>query len=130
MEEYRHKIFRSYLDTDPQKYVLPAMVKDVDEVSGLKPEVKSVNIHMYPDEHVVVLDGNNLWFCHEVHLGAERNLIKIKHSAELITGCCIQFKYKATDKSSHLVTDNKMKVSLYSHFSNRITKRIQVEEVS
>lgn len=131
MDDYSTKLLRSYLDNEPQKYTLPDSIgsEDIAEVSGLKPMVKSVSIYKYPNEHSAVLEGSNLWFCHEVHLGEEKNKIHIKHSAEMITGRSIQFNYRPTDKTDHLVVGDKMKVELHSHFSNRLQKRILVEQV-
>lgn len=70
MDEYGPKLFRAYLENEPEKYVMAqaSVGKDVVEVGSLKPEVNSVNIYKYPDEHSAVLEGKNLWFCNEVHL--------------------------------------------------------------
>lgn len=128
MEEYRPKMSRAYLEVEPQKYNVPMMPADFTEIVALKPDVKTVSVYKYPSEHIVVLEGNNLWFCHEVHLGEKENKFRIKNS-EAVTGRSIQFNYEPTEKSDHLVTDQKVKVALHSHFSNPIRRQIVVEQV-
>ena len=131
MEDYHANLCRAYLDSEPQKYVKPDLVADdAAEVDGLKPEMKLVSIYKYPNEHSVVLEGSNLWFCHEIHLGKEKNKIHIKHSAEVVTGRSIQFNYSPTEKTDCLVSaDDKIKVECHSHFSNRIKKPVLVLQV-
>lgn len=129
MEEYRNKVFRAYLENEPEKYVAPNSPGDIAEVSTLKPEVNTVSVYKYPSEHTVVLEGSNLWFCHEVHLGEKEHKFRIKNS-EAITGRSIQFNYEPTEKSDQLVSDKKVKVSLRSHFANPIRKQIMVDQVN
>ena len=129
MEQYHHKISRAYLEREPGKYLIPSRSKDVTDVSILKPEIKAVHIYIYPDEHSVVLEGNNLWFCHEVQLGEGNNVISIKNEAQTITCRSIQFNYRPTEKSDRLVSGQRMKVQLHSHFANTIRKQIPVEQV-
>ena len=131
MEEYKQKIFRAHLEQDPQKYAPPGISSnEVAEVAELRPKCESFNIYKYPNEHVVVLEGNNMWFCHEVHLGEKDNIIHIKNLAETITGRSIQFNYPSTEKSDRLLINKDMvKVTLRSHFANPIRKMIIVEQV-
>ena len=132
MEEYQQKVFRAYLDKEPQKYVPPSILgKEVPEVANLKPQLKSFHIYKYPDEHVVVLEGSGLWFCHEVHLGEMDNVIHVKNFPQLNTGRSIQFNYQPTEKSDRLIAtkDKKVKYVIHSHFSNPIRKKILAEQV-
>lgn len=130
MEEYQQKIFRSHLEKLPEKYIPPSISsKELKEVAELKPQVESFNIHTYPSEHTLVLEGSNLWFCHEVHLGEKENVIHIKNSAETITGRSIQFNYKPTKKTDRLINNDRVKVTLHSHFANPIRKRVEVQQV-
>lgn len=128
MEEYRTKIFRTHLDNEPSRYVPPTLPVDVLEVAMLKPEVKTVSVHRYPNEHIVVLEGNNLWFCHKVHITEKSNNFIVKNS-EAITGRSIQFSSEPTEMSDSLVTTKKVKLTLFSHFANPIRKHIMVEQV-
>ena len=128
MEEYRPKITRAYLEAEPQKYMVPIKAAEFTEVSTLKPVIESVKIHKFPSEHTVVLEGNNLWFCHEVHVGEREKKFSAK-SSESITARSIQFNYKPTEKSEQLVTDKRVKVHLHSHFANPIRKYVPVEQV-
>ena len=130
MEEYNTKLFRAYLEKEPQKYVVISPVKEVVEISTLKPKATSIQIYTYPNEHAVVLEGENLWFCHEVDLGEKETLIRRINKPEAVTGRSIQFNYEPTGKSDLLVTNSTVKVTLYSHFANPIrNKQIQVEQV-
>lgn len=131
MEEYHPKLFRAYLESEPKKYDMPASVgKDVVEVSALNPEVKSVTIYKYPNEHSVVLEGKNLWFCHKVLLGENDAIVDIRSSIQTNTGCSIQFKYQPTEKSDPLLTSDVIQVKLHSRFANPIGEQIPVEQVS
>ena len=134
MEEYHQKISAAHLEKEPQIYLAPTYSesKKVIEVAELKPEVESFVIHTYPSEHTVVLEGKNLWFCHEVHLGEdENNVIHTRNSAdsETITGRSIQFNYNPTPKSDRIIGKEKVKVKLHSHFSQPIRKKLQVHQV-
>lgn len=131
MGEYQQKVFRAHLEKEGNKYAAPMIsCIDIAEVADLKPQVESFNIHTYPGEHTVVLDGSNLWFCHEVHLGEKDNIIHIKSSAETNAGRSIQFNYKATQMTDRLIVNNdKVKVTLHSHFANPIRKQLTVQQV-
>ena len=132
MEEYRQKTFRSYLEKDPGRYLKPdtkQMVRQVKDLAFLKPEVKAVEFHEYPNEHVVVLEGNNLWFCHQIRIGEKENIQEINTPAQNITRQSIWFNF--TPKTKNIVFDDgKVKVVLYSHFANPIRKKIAVDKVS
>ena len=131
MKMYQLKVFRAYLDKEPQKFI-PELVsnKEVAEVPELKPQVESLDFHIYPGEHAVVLEGNNLWFCYEVHLGEKENVIHIKNSAD-ISGRSIVSNYPSTPKTNRLISDDKakVKVKLHSHFANPIRKNLEVQQV-
>ena len=127
MEEYRQKTFRSYLEKEPGRYLKPdtkQTVKQVKDLAFLKPEVKAVKFHEYPNEHVVVLEGNNLWFCHQICIGEE----EINTPAQNITRQSIWFNF--TPKANIVFDEGKVKVVLYSHFANPIRKKIAVDKVS
>ena len=130
MKEYQDKVLRTHLEKDPDKYVIPTTKKCDAEFSSLKPAVKSVSVYKYPNEHSVVLEGKNLWFCHEIQLGEGKNVLPIKSSAQNITGRSIQFNFRPTEVSERLVgNDGKMQVILHSHFAQQIQKRIKVKQV-
>lgn len=131
MSEYCHNSFRSYIDKDPGKYSLPSpseAVKDIKPINMLKPEVKGVEFHMYPKEHVVLLEGENLWFCHKIRLGEIENIVDIKTPAQNVTRRMIQFNFPPHELKN-LVTQGKVKVTLHSHFANPIRQKVQVMQV-
>lgn len=132
MAEYGGNSFRCYLDKEPDKFLVPGpaeAVKDVKAISMLKPKVTRVEFHMYPNEHVVVLEGENLWFCHEVQLGEVDNILDIKTPAQNVTQRMIQFNFSPYDKLKNLVSEGKVKVTLHSHFASPIRQNIQVMQV-
>jgi hypothetical protein len=130
MREYHVKLLRAHLNQDPQ-YTKPTSTKTVADISELKLNVKSVSIYKFPNEHSVVLEGSNLWFCHEVLLGEGEHKVSAERSTEMFTGRSIQFNYEPTDNTDHLVVDDKIKVRLHSHFSPKLMDvRIFVEQVS
>lgn len=131
MEEYGQKTFRSYLEKEPGslKPDTKQTKKQVKDLAFLKPEAKAVEFHEYPNEHVVVLEGNNLWFCHQIRIGEKENIQEINTPAQNITRQSIWFNF--TPKAKNIVFDDgHVKVALYSHFANPIRKKIPVVKVS
>ena len=132
MDEYQTKMVKSFLLKDPEKFSLPPPQTDkFKEVSRLKPNVTGVAVHIFPNEHAVVLEGENLSFCNEVQLGENSNVLKIK-SPDHVSTRVIQFNCPPNKKtrSINISDDGAMKVTLRSHFSNPIRKRIKVNKVS
>lgn len=130
MADYANNSFRSYVDKEPGKYVLPGpsdAVKDIQFIKILTPEAKRVEFHMYPNEHVVVLEGENLWFCHEIRLGENDNL-DIKTPAQNVTRRMIQFSFPPY-QLKNLISQGKIKVTLHSHFASPIEQNVQVMQV-
>ena len=131
MSEYHSKLIKAHLEKESQKFTAIASTKEVTEVILLKPELKSVQLYTYPDEHVVVLEGENLWFCHEIILGGKKSSIRPDINFEAITGRAIQYSSKPTKESAHLGTKPTVKVTMCSHFANIIRKQeIPIEQVS
>lgn len=130
MDGYHTKLLKACLEKEPQKYTVPSPVSKVAEILTLKPNVTSIQIYAYPNEYAVILEGENLWFCHEVDLGERETLIRKVNNPEAITGRSIQFNYcEPTGKSDLLLDNSKVKVTLHSHFANPIRRRIPVEQV-
>ena len=119
----------------PEEYQLPLLLDKIKcGVENFKPDVKSAVIHMYPSEHIVVLEGNQLLFCNNIHLGEKDYLIKLNKSKSnwKMTSKMIQISYVApqTAKTEYLVAKEKMRVVICSHFCNPIRKEISIKEVS
>lgn len=132
MLEYGNNSFRSYLDKEPDRFCTPGLteaVKDIKAISMLKPKATRVEFHMYPNEHVVVLEGENLWFCHEIRLGEVDNILDIKTPAQNVTQRMIQFNFPPYEKLKTLISEGRVKVTLHSHFANPIRQSVQVMQV-
>lgn len=135
MDRYSQNTFRSYLEKEPDKYSPPQVVKEakgsrVSSVGILKPNVKAVEFHKYPNEHVIILVGNNLWFCHKVCLGENDHVLDINTPLQNITRCSIQFNCTPSQKTNSIMADSLVKVTLYSHFSDEVKEAIHAKQVS
>ena len=133
MTEYGNNSFRSYLDREPDKFTVPGpaeAVKEIKAISMLKPKATRIEFHIYPNEHVVVLEGENLWFCHKIRLGEFDNILDVKTPAQNVTQRMIQFNFPPYEKLKNLVSEGVVKITLHSHFANPIRQNIQVMQVS
>ena len=130
MEEY-HKKTRTYLGSRKRALPKPSPKKELKNITLLKPQVKGVELHKFPSEHAVVVEGDHLWFCHEILLGDGKNIINITNSMESVSRHVIQFNYSPTTKTNKVISsDGIVKVTLSSHFAKSIRKRVKVEQVS
>ena len=131
MEIYKNNMYRSYLDQEPDKYSPPKQLREVVSVSFLKPSLTAVELHEYPNEHALVLEGDNLWFCHQIKLGEGDHPCCIDTPAQHISRRSIQFNYTPSDKCEIVVDkDRKIKVAVHSHFANPIRRKVDINEVS
>jgi hypothetical protein len=130
MEVY-YKKTKVYLGSGKGSLPLPSPKKELKNVSLLKPLVKGVELHKFPSEHAVVVEGENLWFCREILLGEGRNIISIANPMESVSRHVIQFNYPPTEKTDRVIARNGLvRVTLNSHFASSIRKRVKVEQVS
>lgn len=128
MDDYKHSAVKGFLEKDSPKYVIPSSVEPVKEVVFLKPEVTTIEVHKYPNEVAVVLQGDNLWFCHEIHLGSY--VPHIPKLAEQIARRSIQFNFSLSEDITNIVGgDGHVKVTLLSHFANPIRRRVKAQLV-
>lgn len=128
MDDYRHSTLRGFLEKDSPKYVVPSLAEAVKEIGFLKPEVTTIEVHKYPNEVAVVLQGDNLWFCHEIRLG--NYVPPVPKLVEHIARRSIQFNFSLSE-SANIVTDGgHVKVTLFSHFANPIRRRVKADLVS
>lgn len=129
-------IFRSYLE-QPDNYKLPPPVKEIAEVGVLKPQVTGLEVHEYPNEHVIVLQGENLWFSYKICLEDkspnhhdDKNH-EIETPAENTTRRVIEFHIADSDSAcSALHSGKQVRVALYTHFANPIRRTINTKKVS
>ena len=133
MEHYVRKILRSYLDVEPEKYALPSP-KSVDQkrknLNILIPEVTRVELHEYPKEHVLVLEGENLWFSTKIFLdkgGPNQCEIDNPHN---ITKCSVQFNFNPSRQASLAIQAGKIvKVTLHTHFNMKVWETVECKKV-
>ena len=81
-------------------------------MAELKPSIRAINICHHGNEIAVVLEGENLWFCHQVTVGGHHELLP----AQKATAISIRFNIPRKDGAIN-VESGKVKVSLQSHFS-------------
>ena len=105
------------------------MLQQVQEVGILKPRIEGVAFHCYGSSEVaVVVLGDQLWFCYEIHLGEGNECRIIRTPAEHITRKSIQFNYTPTEKSDISTTCDKIMIVLYSHFCEPIEAVVEVKK--
>ena len=128
MSDY-HKMIKKFIGNE----AIPTQMgtRKIALTGYLKPDVRAVEFHKYPSEHAVILEGENLWCCHEIRLGEEENIINIvDRAADDVSRHFIQFNYPPTNKTDRIVSGNGIvKVALRSHFSNPVRRKIRVRQV-
>ena len=133
MKEYQQPILRSFLEKKPA-YNVPNLEKahrDIKPLSCLKPEPIKVTLHEYPTENAIMLQGKNLWFLHKIGLGEKRRTeqCEIDTDAQSITGSSIQFNFSPSDAASNELRSEKVNLTVFSHFSKPIQKKIPIIKV-
>lgn len=125
IEDYQQKVplIKECSSSLPSK-----TIARVQEVSFLKPKATTVEFHMYPNEHVIVLEGKNLWFCHKVCIGRHENSIVIDSPSNIMRKS-IQFNFKPSDKTEKLCENGGVHVTVFSHFAAEISKRLRAKKV-
>ena len=81
-------------------------------MAELKPSIRAIDICHHGNEIAVVLDGENLWFCHQVTVGGHHELLP----AQKATAVSIRFNTPRKEGAINVVS-GKVKISLQSHFS-------------
>lgn len=131
MNQYIKNSQDAYICADDQfKKPLPSN-EVTPKIDFLKPSANSADIHIYENEHAVVLEGENLCFCYAVQLGEMKNALHINDPA-LITPRMIRFNFPPNKKTRRVTTlgESTMQVYLLSHFSKRIKQQIKLKTVS
>ena len=121
MSEYQIRLSRSYLERQRASYSPRFSSRYLPLVKILKPSVSTAAFYRHGDEIAMVLEGDNLWFCHqiEVPVSSTAKTHAIKTPASDITRCSIQFNYKPICDDDFLVNlkAEDIQVTLFSHFS-------------
>ena len=123
------KISRSYLEKQ-EKYKLPNQRQAhnmVTEVDALKPKVSGIQIHEYPSESVIVVQGENLWFSYKVCLDEKGpNQREFIAMAENTTQFMIEFR---SEKCVDIDGSKQVKIALFTHFASPIRQSINALQV-
>ena len=115
-------LFRGFID-QPPKYDIPQpCANPVLEMKALKPAANSVAFHRHGKEVAVTLSGDNLWFCHEIKVGAHAESVTAEDSSQK----SIQFNFNFEDETRIPFNSDLMKVVLSNHFSNPVKKSVPV----
>jgi hypothetical protein len=126
MEHYNQMILRSYLDI-PESYAIPNAHSSVQmHMKMLLPSVKRIEVHEYPKEHVLLVEGDNLWFAFKITLdegGPHQCEVGNPHN---ITKCSLQFNFSPSHKVSSAIEDGKkVKVTLHTHFMMKVQDAVE-----
>ena len=123
MLEYSKSIFEVHLDRNP-KYLFPVTVPcALDDIDGLKPSVREVQIHHHSSESAVVVEGSNLWFCYQVSFRGQ----KMSIPASDLSGSSIHFTVPSNPHSVSMY--GKEIISLDNHFKAKpIRQEVEVFE--
>ncbi|KAL5491679.1 hypothetical protein EMCRGX_G017011 [Ephydatia muelleri] len=109
--------------------IIENTVQQVPEVGVLKPRVEGVAFHCYGSSEVaVVVLGDQLWFCYEIHLGEGNECRKISTPAQHVTRKSIQFNYTPSEKNDISTSCNKIKVTLHSRFYGPVGAVVDVKK--
>ena len=123
MEIYNRRTFRSYIEQSPSKYNIPPLSEEtISEMKILKPSVQAVAFHRHANELATVVEGENLWFCHQIAVGPH----KTNTPAQKISRKAIIFNFTLSDKHNIPTDDDRVKATLSSHFYHPQSKVVPV----
>ncbi|CAI7995846.1 hypothetical protein GBAR_LOCUS1774 [Geodia barretti] len=130
MDHYIPLILRSHLEK-PVKYIIPNQLqstKEVSEVDALKPKItEQLTYYDYPNERVIILEGENLWFSYKVYLDEKGpHECEFKTHAENTTQYLIEFRADL-EESSNLSLSKQVKLALYTHFASPIRQTLNIK---
>ena len=116
---YVRKVSHGFLKRPPE-YNLPTSPKGPPpDVDGLKPTLSSVAIHRHGNELAVAVEGSNLWFSYQISL---HDTEKIIIPGDKSNGTSIQYNLSGDQEDKISVEEDKVKVSLHTHFSSKPVK--------
>ena len=107
-----------HLDKPPKYEFPPAPKHAPGDVDGLKPSIDEIHIHHHGNETATVLEGSNLWFCHQVSFCGHTVPTRFQE----ISGSSIQLNIPRESQEKSKVNESKGKVSLHTHFSSKPIK--------
>ena len=129
MELYNQMVLRSHLDK-PDNYNPPSQPSHYGQLKMLSPVVMRVELHEYPNEHVLILEGENLLFSYKIILdegGRNEYEIKNPHS---VTKHSLQFNFTPSCEVSSAIQDGEsVKVTVHTHFVTKVSKSVDCKKV-
>ena len=130
---YASNLSKCYLEREPERYIPAARaVEKVGCIGMLNPNPIRIELQIYPNEHVLVLEGENLWFCHKLQLGEYDNMVDIDTNFQNVTQRMIRFNFPPNERLIGLAAESEVKVTLHSHFAraNPVRRNVQVVQMS
>jgi len=104
----------------------PQPRKPVTEANSLKPLVQSLEYHHYDDLDSILIQGENLWFLHQVHIDPHDLLTQPQD----VSSNVVQFSCPPTATSVQQAGSNEASASTgikaFSHFSDPVASSIPV----
>ena len=114
METYCQKMYRGYLEKDPEYKIPPLAKRSPDPADDMKPMVTGIKIHEHGSEVALVLEGRNLWFCYQLSINGENT----STPACDISGTSIKLNFDKGSRTSlsSLTDGEEIKVKVHNHF--------------
>ena len=131
MEHYNQMILRSYLDK-PEKYIQPSFnpQRNVKPMDMLIPSLKRAELHEYPREQVLVVEGENLWFSFKIILDEGGQYEYEMLNAHNVTKFSLQFNFPTSKNVSQAIRDGgKVKITLHTHFFTKVIDSVECNKV-
>ena len=127
---YQNNLSRIYLEREPESYTPAGRARAVEKVGRigmLNPTPTRIELQIYPNEHVLVLEGENLWFCHKIQLGDYSNSVDIDTDFQNVTQHMIRFNVPPNERLIGLAAEGVVKLTLNSHFANPVWQSVNIQ---
>ena len=130
IDHYNQMVLRSYLDK-PEKYTPPS--RQLTACPGMKilrPNIDRLELHEYPKEHVLVLEGENLWFSLKIIVdeGGENQYELI--NPHNVARNSLQFNFcPSSEVSAAIQNGQRVRITLHTHFMTRVLKSVECKKV-
>ena len=123
-------VSESYLEREPERHT-PAgrTVEKVERIGMLIPTLARIELQIHPNEHVLVLEGENLWFCHKLQLGDYSNMVDIDTNFQNVTQHTIRFNFPPNERLLGLAAEGVVKITLNSHFANSVRQNMNIQVI-
>ena len=103
---YGRTLSESYLEREPERHTPAARAMEkVERMGMLIPTLARVELQIHPNEHVLVLEGENLWFCNKLQLVDYSNMVDIDTNFQNVTQYMIRFNFAPNERLLGLATE-------------------------